>query len=459
VTERKVAKRDGAPRRGVLAPASLREMPDSTGRNRSVRPWGNMAAVSHVMNAATVGGTDLLVLMAIAHQSEPEGPEIAGSEVNAWGRKLLPRGSADPSVQTIAAVTRLGTRTVQRSFAKLVEAEELSIVPNAGMAKANMYSVPRLAAAPVPLVADPGVNLQAMHCVMLFSEASGIDLLVQLAIARFVSSHGSRKGSAYPSVKMLAGLTGVATSTISSAIEALEAVGELVVSRRAANYGNNRYTIPMLCQGGVRSTGELPSYILMLSKEEDSPSHTFTQGSSHSTVTPGEVYRLRAQIAVKLVDALIAAERKDPDYRTDAVSDEWRGGAEHLMSQLNHRGCDWLEDPAMFLDALYQHVIESDKWPNVHNPRDVYHALDEILADMAPTPDPALFARERPQHKWRERVDWEATYRDLGISPPWTDSNGCVHAGSRPRTVPNPPPGPTPHARVPSWRAEVAKGA
>src|SRR5579871_4135769 len=88
-------RREAAPRRrgsSGLSIATLRKMPDATGRSGSVRPWGNMAAVSYVMRNAPVGSSDLLVLMAIAHESEPEGPELAGRDCDAWGRKLLPRG-------------------------------------------------------------------------------------------------------------------------------------------------------------------------------------------------------------------------------------------------------------------------------------------------------------------------------------------------------------------------------
>lgn len=102
-------------------------------------------------------------------------------------------------------------------------------------------------------------------------------------------------------------------------------------------------------------------------------------------MTPGTLARLQSEIAVRLADWLIRAGRKDPDYRTDADTAEWRNGAAYLHGGLSSRRPLWWENPARFLDGLYEHIVSSERWPDIHHPGDVYDRLDEILAYIAET--------------------------------------------------------------------------
>ena len=65
---------------------------------RSLKVWGNMEAVSHVMSHALVSsGTDLLVLMAIAHQGDAPGA-VGTSACARSPRARLQRGLAPTGV-------------------------------------------------------------------------------------------------------------------------------------------------------------------------------------------------------------------------------------------------------------------------------------------------------------------------------------------------------------------------
>lgn len=72
---------------------------------------------------STASGTELLVLLAIADAADDQGG-------NAW-----------PSTATIARKCRISDRTVQRIVARLVDAGQLEVKPNAGRAGTNLFRV------------------------------------------------------------------------------------------------------------------------------------------------------------------------------------------------------------------------------------------------------------------------------------------------------------------------------
>lgn len=349
---------------------------------RAMRPWGNIEAAHLMMkDAAVESSTDLLVLMAIAHETEPEGPE---------------RGTGSPSVQKLQALTRLSTRSVQRCFPRLIEAGELEIDPKAGDEHTNVYRLPRLIQAPDPLPREPGINLAAMHCVMLYSEAGGNDLFVQMAIARFSGSSGKDKGKAYPGIAALADLTRLSEKTVIGARKRLQEIGELEIAAMPSRYGTNVCTIPMLQYRGARSTGELSLYVHILTNDLENRSLTNDldldsrqslnrfrdKGSYGVDLTPGMSDRLEREICIRLADHLIKSGRKDPLYRTDAESFEWRNGAAYLDQHLSTLRPLWYENAQEFLDGLFDHIVNSDRWPYIRNPSEVHEDLDEILRAM-----------------------------------------------------------------------------
>jgi len=329
-----------------------------------MRPWGNIEASGLIMEEAAVeSGTDLLVLMAIAHETERDGPE---------------RGTGCPSVQRLEALTRLSTRSVQRRLPRLVEAGELEIDLKAGAEHTNVYRLPRLTEGPELPLAEPGVNLAAMHCVMLYSEAGGNDLLVQMAIARFSKASGKDKGKAYPGAGSLAALTRLSEKTVLTARRRLQRIGELNIAGMPSPYRTSICTIPMLQYRGVRSTEKLPVYAHIVSNDINST----TKGSYGVDLTPGTQDRLEREICIRLADHLIESGRKDPLYRTDAESFEWRSGAAYLHGGLTAGAREWLDDPSAFLDRLFRHVATSEQWPYVKHPRDVVDDLAEIVRTM-----------------------------------------------------------------------------
>jgi hypothetical protein len=312
-----------------------------------------MEAVALMMSDAAVkSGTDLLVLMAIAHETEREGSE---------------RGTGSPAVQKLEALTRLSTRSVQRSLSRLVEARELEVDPKAGDEYTNVYRLPRLMQAQEPLEGAAGVNLAAMHCVMLYSQAGGNDLLVQIAVARFSGRSGKDKGKGYPGAGTLAKLTRLTDKTVLTALRRLEAIGELEIDSRPSRCRTLAFSIP----GSGMVVSDLPINLKSVSK-----------GSYGVDLTPGMSDRLEREICIRFADHLIESGRKDPLYRTDVESLEWRKGASYLHGGFSVRWPLWWEDPRSFLDGLYAHVVTSEQWPEIKNPSDVYRHLDEIQVSM-----------------------------------------------------------------------------
>ncbi|MEU4214052.1 helix-turn-helix domain-containing protein [Actinoplanes sp. NPDC026623] len=90
-------------------------------------------------NATTIGGNDLLVLLAIADNTDDTG-------ANAW-----------PSVATLARKTRLNERTVQRITRRLAQDGHLIVEATTGGRRSNRYRIPMTqpAAAPPPPVQPP----------------------------------------------------------------------------------------------------------------------------------------------------------------------------------------------------------------------------------------------------------------------------------------------------------------
>lgn len=86
-------------------------------------------------NATDVGGTDLLVLLAIADHTDENG-------ANAW-----------PSVATLARKTRLNERTVQRITRKLANGGHLLVDSTTGGRRSNRYRIPMTP--PAPPAPDP----------------------------------------------------------------------------------------------------------------------------------------------------------------------------------------------------------------------------------------------------------------------------------------------------------------
>jgi Helix-turn-helix domain len=423
--EAKMGPRQNAPhwavRRLMSRPriASLKELPDGVGPDgRSLTTWGNLAAVNHVMlSSEAKTGRDLLVLMAVARQTASDGPE---------------RGTGSPSVQVLEALTRLPTRTVQRALRDLADASELEVAFTAAEDATNVYRIPSLVRGGDGQFVGPGVNLQAMHCVMLFSEGSGRDLLVQMAIARFAKASGKHQGSSYPSVETLAALTRFSTRTVQRAIQSLEVAGEVRVDFESGPSGTNRYTISMLEHGGVRSTDKLPLYVLGITREveKDSLDGKGKKGSSHVNVTPGEVARRIRAVSVRLADWLIASGRKHPAYRTDAESLEWRDGASELISELDGREPGWRKEPKQFLDALFEHVATTERWQYIRTPRDVYYDVHDILNDMPEQEDAKpTWDSVTPQCPTHPPVDPAAFRRELGL-PPVQTVNGWTFIGN-----------------------------
>ncbi|MEV2238801.1 helix-turn-helix domain-containing protein [Micromonospora sp. NPDC049891] len=79
--------------------------------------------MSWVWDHSPVGGTDRLVLLAIADCAADDGTD-------AW-----------PSIATLARKTRVDTRTVQRVIRRLVEGGHLMVDTTAGGRKSNTYTV------------------------------------------------------------------------------------------------------------------------------------------------------------------------------------------------------------------------------------------------------------------------------------------------------------------------------
>lgn len=84
-------------------------------------------------HATTVGGNDLLVLLAIADHADDTG-------ANAW-----------PSIATLARKTRINERTVQRIIRRLTDAGHLLVRATTGGRRSNRYTIPTTGpAAPPP---------------------------------------------------------------------------------------------------------------------------------------------------------------------------------------------------------------------------------------------------------------------------------------------------------------------
>lgn len=86
------------------------------------------------------------------------------------------------------------------------------------------------------------MSVMAMSWVWEHSEAKGSAKLVLLALADHAGQDG---GDAYPSVRRLAARCGLSERTVQSAIEGLEALGEIEVERRCGPRGTNRFRLPM----------------------------------------------------------------------------------------------------------------------------------------------------------------------------------------------------------------------
>lgn len=232
---------------------------------------------------------------------------------------------------------------------------------------------------------EPPINWQAMNCVTLFSNAGGNDLLVLMAIARFVKAEGKGQGTADPSIKTLEALTRLSRRTVQRCLQNLETAGELCIKENKGKFGTNLYTIPMLEAGGVRPTHELPPYMCLVTEnrehivmESRKRKNTNTQGSSRVRLAP-EVNRLKIrEISLKLADILIAGGRKHPSYRTDAESRDWRYGVESLCLRMG------LPVDNELVEDLFYYIANSDQWKHIQTPKDIhdhYHAICDDMQD------------------------------------------------------------------------------
>lgn len=112
--------------------AGLKETPYEAGSNgRTIEPPINWQAVNCVTLFSNADGNDLLVLMGIARFVKAEGKR---------------QGTAEPSIKTLEALTRLSRRTVQRCLQNLEQVGELRIEENAGRYATNRYTIPMLEA-------------------------------------------------------------------------------------------------------------------------------------------------------------------------------------------------------------------------------------------------------------------------------------------------------------------------
>jgi Helix-turn-helix domain len=230
---------------------------------------------------------------------------------------------------------------------------------------------------------EPPVNWQAVNCVTLFSGVGGNDLLVLMAIARFVRAEGKGQGTADPSIKTLEALTRLSRRTVQRCLQGLEEAGELCIEENAGRFGTNLYTIPMLEAGGVRATHELPPYMCLVTEnrehivtESRKRKKISTQGSSCVRLTP-EVNRLKIrEISLKLADILIAGGRKHPGYRTDAESRDWRYGVELLGLRVG------LPVDEELVEDLFYYIATTDKWKHIQTPKDIHDHYHEICDDM-----------------------------------------------------------------------------
>lgn len=231
---------------------------------------------------------------------------------------------------------------------------------------------------------EPPINWQAMNCVTLFSNAGGNDLLVLMAIARFVKAEGKGQGTADPSIKTLEALTRLSRRTVQRCLQNLGTAGELCIKENKGKFGTNLYTIPMLEAGGVRPTHELPPYMCLITENREhivSESRkkrniTPTEGSSSVRLAP-EANRLKIrEISLKLADTLIAAGRKHPSYRTDAESRDWRYGVGLLVWRMGLPIDDEL------IDRVFNHVVTSDQWKHIQTPKDIHDHYNAIRDDM-----------------------------------------------------------------------------
>ncbi len=86
------------------------------------------------------------------------------------------------------------------------------------------------------------MSIQQYKLVWTCSKAPGIQKLVLLAIAEHAHPDGT---GAYPSVRRLVGMTGLAERTVQYALRALVRLGELKVSVGTGPHGCNEYAITL----------------------------------------------------------------------------------------------------------------------------------------------------------------------------------------------------------------------
>lgn len=343
----------------------------------------NMLAASAVQVESSAGGNDLLVLMALA-RCMPEGSEDEGASI---------------PLQELLALTRVSKRTVQRCIQSLEIQGEVIVEIDPG--SENHYTIPSLSQALSSQASHACTNLQAMDCVMLYSEARGTALLVLLTIARFVRASGLQQGTAYPSQGTIEGLTGLNVSTVGRAVEGLQKIGEMKVTRfPVKEHKANLYEIPMLRPGGARSQAQLPKYVMTRTKEgldlgSESIIDLVLNGSWGGKMTRVDAAALLVRdVSLRFAERLIAEGCKDPHYRSDAESTEWLYGANKLVSELLA-----MRGPLEDLDALYEYVATTERWQHIQTPRQIHDHLRSIHTErreISRAMDPTPVIREGP---------------------------------------------------------------